>query len=305
MGEFAVHRWGNDHPASCAGKRPSALVIAVDTLVCGVHFVPQTAADAIGYKAVAVNLSDLAAMGATPKRGLVSLLLPPTGATCVPSIRGGCDAIAAKFGIRLNYAVFSAKTLALTVELHGYVDPSTALRRSAARIGDIIYVSGTLGDASAGLGIRQGHKDASNADQRQLLARLDYPRPRVGLGQALRGVARCAIDLSDGLCQDLVHVLKASNVSARIAIEQIPLSSALIRTRGVAAARRLALNAGDDYELCFTAAASQKTQIESIGARFDCRLQPIGHIVARTQPLLSDGNGGAIHAPKGFDHFRG
>ena len=302
MDECAVHRWESvllDRQTS-----GSALVIAVDNFICGIHCVPHTTAHAIGYKSVAVNLSDLAAMGATPQRGLVSLLLPPAEAGRASRICKGCDTIAATFGVHLEHTVFRAKTLALTVELHGNVDPAIALRRSAARIGDTIYVSGTLGDAAAGLSIVQGRLPASSSDEQQLRARLDYPEPRISLGHALRGIASSAIDLSDGLCQDLTHVLNASDVSARIAIDRIPLSGALIRTCGLATARHLALNAGDDYELCFTAPASQQAAIERIGAQPGCRLQAIGYIIARRQPLISDLNDTTIHSPRGFDHFQ-
>ena len=300
MEVFQFHHWNNE-------QRPvdgftAARAIAVDTLVSGVHFPPQTPGHATGYKAIAVNLSDMAAMGAIPQRALVSVLIPPTDEPIATAIYSGCETIASAFDIKLDYAKFKAQILAITVEIHGRAEYSTALRRSGAHIGDTIYVSGSLGDAAAGLGILQGRIHSSTDDKEQLVARLEYPTPRVELGRSLLGVANSAIDISDGLCQDLSHLLHASGVGARIELDRIPLSAALIRTCGEQTARDLALTAGDDYELCFTTAPSKAAVVNAIATRLDCALHRIGRIVNPGKTVLTDTHGVAINAA-GFDHF--
>ena len=230
------------------------LVVAMDTLVEGVHFPRDTAAADIGWKALAVNLSDLAAMGAAPAWATLALTLPRALPRWLNDFAVGFARLARTHRVSLVGGDTTRGPLTVTVQAHGFVPSGAALLRAAARVGDAIYVSGTLGDAAAGLAVAQRRLVGTRkADAAWLRARLDRPTPRVALGLALRGLAHAAIDVSDGLAADLTHVLDASRVGAEIDMTRLPCSSALRRATPDAAHRaRWQLAGGDDYELCFT-----------------------------------------------------
>ena len=258
-----------NHPSPSPRPGADHAAVAVDTLVGGVHFPDDTPAGDVGYKALAVNLSDLAAMGAEATEAVAIVSLPAhLGAVWLAAFRTGFESIAHAHGVAVAAIDTVAGALSVSVEAHGRCPPGEALTRAGACPGDRIFVSGTLGDAGGGLDVALGRRPARPAASAEaLLARLCRPAPRLALGRALRGIASAAIDVSDGLCQDLGHVLAASGVGARIDADLVPLSPALCEVAGDTAARELALSAGDDYELLFTVPPDRVDRLEALGKR--------------------------------------
>ena len=287
------------------------LAVALDTLLEGVHFPVGTAPGDVGYKALAVNLSDLAAMGATPAWALMSLSLPRADRRFVEQMLDGFMALAEPHRVALVGGDTVRGPLALSVTVHGFVPAGQALRRSGARPGDAVFVTGTLGDAAAGLACLDRSREdadrllgASTDSRRSLIARLNRPTPRIASGLLLRGQASACIDVSDGLVADLGHVCEASGVGAEIDADALPLSSALL-TLFDAQARDFALAGGDDYELCFTAAADRAGAILSDLSRSGCGATRIGRIVDGQGVFVHDANGKPVRpTSSGWDHFR-
>ena len=242
------------------------VVVAVDTLVDGVHFPSGTPAFDVGYKALAVNLSDLAAMGATATDAAAVVSLPESlQPAWLAGFRAGMESLARSHGVAVTALDSTNGALSVSVEVHGRCPAGGALTRAGARTGDRVFVSGTLGDAGGGLAVALGrHPARPAASAATLLAGLRRPAPRLALGAALRGIASAAIDVSDGLCQDLGHLLTASGVGARVDASLVPVSRALREVHGDTAARALALSAGDDYELVFTVAADRLHRLAAL-----------------------------------------
>ncbi len=275
------------------------LVVAMDTLNAGVHFPAETAPADIGWKALAVNLSDLAAMGATPSWCTLSLSMPDADVAFVDGFLDGFLALAKEHDMALVGGDTTRGPLSICVAAHGFVEAGTALRRDSARVGDDIWVSGTLGDAAAALAQWKSGRDAKAA----LRSRLDRPTPRIVLGHALRGIAHACIDVSDGLLADLGHVCVASGVGAQVDIDALPVSEAL--GAAVDGDERLGLQAtgGDDYELCFTASPDARAAIERASRDARTDVTRIGVIVA-TPGVTMRTAGGAWSAPAtGWTHF--
>ncbi|MBA3661686.1 MAG: thiamine-phosphate kinase [Gammaproteobacteria bacterium] len=235
-------------------RLPSAqlLVLSTDTLIKGVHFPENTAAYDIGYKALAVNLSDLAAMGALPAWFSLALTLPLADTSWLQDFTQGLFNLAKEFNVQLVGGDTTRGALSITIQALGWVPPHQALRRSGAKVGDKIYVSGTMGDAGLGLQVALGKMTLSSKDNQLVLNRLNQPFPKVKLGMLLRTFATSAIDLSDGLYADLNHILTQSQVGAEINTDNLPLSVTLKKYLSPQDAKIYALTAGDDYELCFT-----------------------------------------------------
>ena len=295
------------------------VAVAVDTLVGGVHFPSDTPAYDVGYKALAVSLSDLAAMGASATEAIAIASVPERlGAAWIASFRAGFEALARAYGVTATAIDSVSGALSVSVEVHGRCPSGEALIRAGARPGDRIFVSGTLGDAGGGLDIALGRRPARPvASAEALLARLRRPAPRLALGRALRGIANAAIDVSDGLCQDLGHVLEASGAGARIDADRVPLSPALLAVAGDEAARELALSAGDDYELLFTVAPDRMDRLDALGKRLGGAsgkrlgalgtgdaITGIGTVEARPGLRLDGCPGMASAVPAGYRHFR-
>jgi thiamine-monophosphate kinase len=295
-----------DDAAIVRAARHRDLVLAIDTLVADVHFPARTDAAAVGWKALAVNLSDLAAMGAEPAWATLALTLPRGDARWVRDFARGFGALARRHDVALVGGDTTRGPLTVTVQAHGFVPRGRALLRSGARVGDRVFVSGTPGDAAAGLAIVQRRLRAAARDARALVARLERPAPRVALGLALRGVASAAIDVSDGLAQDLGHVLAASGVGARLDVDAVPASAALRRAVPERRARHaLQLAGGDDYELCFTVPARRAARVAAIAAKLRLKLTAIGTIVVGRGLRLHDAAGHEVASPTGgWDHFR-
>lgn len=247
------------------------LVATTDSLVENVHFPAALPADAIAHRALAANLSDLAAMGAAPAWLLLALTLPEANDGWLENFSRGFFALANRFNAALVGGNISRGPLNITITAHGLVPKGQALRRAGSEPGDLIYVTGHPGDAAAGLKLLQ----AGAGDMKhRCVQRFAYPEPRLAAGQALRGIARAAIDVSDGLLADLGHLLEGGRFGAKLGLERLPLSAELVRLHGENAARRLALTSGDDYELCFTVpaprAAEAERRLEAIGCAAAC-----------------------------------
>jgi thiamine-monophosphate kinase len=279
------------------------LVVAIDTLVDGVHFPRGTDAADIGWKSLAVNLSDLAAMGATPAWALLALTLPNADATFIDGLANGFAQLARQYRLALVGGDTTRGTLTLSVAVHGFVPPGKALLRAGAKVGDAIFVTGTLGDASAGLRLVQ-EKAGVDARAATLIDRLNRPTPRIAAGLALRGHANACIDISDGLLADLGHICATSRVGAEIDASLLPRSSALLDLFGEQASRDLALSGGDDYELCFTVPAQQVAAVQADLARLGCGATKIGRIVEGHGVQVRDADGRWLELPHhGWDHF--
>jgi len=278
------------------------LVVCTDTLVAGVHFPLDTPAEAIGWKSLAVNLSDLAAMGATPAWALLALTLPEADADFVDRFATGFAALAAQHHLALVGGDTTSGPLTITVTVHGFVPPGQALRRDGARVGDQVFVTGTLGDAAAALAARRRHVPSP---QREALdARLDRPEPRLACGAALRGLASACIDVSDGLLADLRHVATRSGVGIEIDADALPASPALLGAFDGDERLALQLGGGDDYELAFTAAPALAGDLLRDLARIGCGATRIGRVVDGAGVQAFDAAGTAITLARGgWEHF--
>lgn len=281
------------------------LAAAIDTLVEGVHFPPGTAAQDIGWKALAVNLSDLAAMGAAPAWALLALTLPSAEVAFVDGLADGFARLAQAHGVALVGGDTTRGPLSVSVAVHGFVPSGQALIRAGACPGDAVLVTGTLGDAAGGLRLAQGAAPLEPADahHRFLLERLNRPTPRVRAGLALRSWASACIDVSDGLLADLGHLCAASGAGAELDAHDLPLSAPLCASFGETAARGFALSGGDDYELCFTVPAARVAEVRAALAAFGCATTRIGRIVE--QPGVRVHGAAVDPATRGWDHFPG
>jgi thiamine-monophosphate kinase len=276
------------------------LVVATDTLNIGVHFPHETAPADIGWKALAVNLSDLAAMGALPAWCTLSLSLPDGDASWVDGFLDGFLALAVQHNVALVGGDTTRGPLSVCVTALGSVGPGRALRRDGARVGDAVWVTGTLGDAAAAL----AQWRAGNIVDAALRGRLDRPTPRVAAGRALAGIANACIDLSDGLLADLAHVAHASGVGIEIAIDALPASTALIDATNGDVRRTLQAAGGDDYELCFCAKQGADVEIAAVAASISTPITRIGRVVAGSGVRTVGATGDAwTPATSGYDHF--
>lgn len=279
------------------------LAVAIDTLVEGVHFPSGTAAADIGWKALAVNLSDLAAMGAVPAWALLALTLPNADIDFVDGFAAGLADLAQLYKLALVGGDTTRGPLTISVAVHGFVPPGKALTRAGAQVGDAVLVTGTLGDAAAGLRwIQQG--GGIDAQASYLVERLNRPTPRVAAGLALRECATACIDVSDGLLADLAHICIASNVGAELDAARLPRSPALLTHFDDDTSLGLALSGGDDYELCFTVPASQCDAVLGELARAGCGATRIGRIVAGHGVAVLDRRGRMLEPQRqGWNHF--
>ncbi|WP_326534813.1 thiamine-phosphate kinase [Pseudorhodoferax sp.] len=283
-----------------AGQR---LAVSSDMLVEGRHFLSTVAPDRLGHKALAVNLSDLAACGAEPLACTLALALPRADEAFVAPFARGLFALADAHGIELVGGDTTAGPLTLCVTVMGQVPIAQALLRSGARAGDELWVSGRLGDARLALEVFRGSCTLGADDFEAVRRAMECPEPRVALGLALRGLASSAIDVSDGLLGDLGHVLQASRVGARIELAALPRSPVLA-AQAPALQHECLLRGGDDYELLFTAPAARHADVQGAAAAAGVAATAIGHIVAAPGLVLVDEQGREQPAlARGFDHF--
>lgn len=278
------------------------LAVSTDMLVSGTHFFFDADPFLLGHKTLAVNLSDLAAMGALPRWATLALSLPSADAEWLCRFSEGFFALAEEHGVELVGGDTTRGPLNLCVTIMGEVPRGKALRRSGAQIGDDIWVSGTLGVAALGLAHLQGKIKLPEDSRLSCLAALHQPQPRMALGLALRDLASSAIDISDGLLGDLKHILECSNVGAEIAFAALPAPTLPHIDETVL--RRCILAGGDDYELCFTASAIRRREIEALAAKLQLPLAHIGSIIEGRQCLVRAGDGSVMTIKEsGYDHF--
>ncbi len=269
------------------------LAITVDTMVEGVHFFTDVDPKHLGYKLLAVNLSDLASMGAEPVAITLALTMPKVDALWLESFAQGLFALADKYAVDLIGGDTTSGPLTLTIQAMGLVPRQQALRRSAAKVGDLIYVTGCIGDAGLGLKVKQGYVGDKGLP---VLDRFNTPEPRVVEGLALRSVANACVDISDGLVADLGHILEKSSVGARLDYQKIPVSDAVMAYINDTRDWRMPLSAGDDYELCFTVAPENVAELS-----IDCTC--IG-IIEQEQGLRLERAGQVSDfVVGGFEHF--
>ncbi len=273
------------------------LVAATDTLNAGIHFPIETSAYDIGYKCLAVNLSDLAAMGAVPRWALLSLSLPEADPEWLRSFTAGFKSLAQVHGVTLVGGDTTSGPLSISLTALGFIEPGRQLTRSGARPGDLLVVSGTLGGAARALQLLLAGEPA---DERHLL---DRPQPRVKLGQALPGYASACIDISDGLLADLGHVLEASGCGARIEIKKLPQAASLAGLEDEAR-WNFQLSGGDDYELLFCLPPDHKALLETWSQQLDIRLSIIGVLEEDDGIRCFSPDGSLFDTQRaGFEHF--
>jgi thiamine-monophosphate kinase len=300
----------------CALLQPDAaqsLAVTSDMLVEGRHFFAGANAEWLGHKALAVNLSDLAAMGAKPIGFTLALALPHADSSWLAQFSQGLFRLAQQWQCPLIGGDTTQGPLTICITALGHVPSGAAIKRSGAKVGDDIWVSGTLGDARLALGALRSEWSLNPSSLEAVLPCMHEPEPRIALGMQLRGIASSALDVSDGLLGDLGHILKASQVNAEVLIDQLPTSRTLAE-QNVILRRQCAANGGDDYELCFTAPKNKRTEIESLSTAL-LPLTRIGSITstanaAKPELILRDANGNVLTTAESmrlmqsFDHFK-
>jgi len=290
----------------CALLTPApgmTLAISTDMLVEGRHFLPGAEPAALGHKSLAVNLSDLAAMGAHPLAFTLALALPEARADWLEPFSQGLLALADQYDCALIGGDTTKGPLTICITVFGQLPAEAALRRDGAHAGDDLWVSGTLGDARLALASLRGELALQAGTQRAAETRLHRPEPRVALGQALRGLANAAIDISDGLAGDLAHLLRRSGVGATLDADALP-AGPVLATQPQPLRRRFTLSGGDDYELCFTAPPAHRAAVLAAARDAATAVTRIGRIDAEPGLRLRDGDGRALDLqPDSFDHF--
>ena len=295
---------GGDDAALVAPTPGMALAVSTDMLVAGRHFRADAAASGVGHKSMAVNLSDMAAMGARPRWATLSLALPSADERWVGAFMDGLLALADANDVVLIGGDTTRGPLAICIQIMGEVESGLALLRSAAQTGDDVWVSGTLGDAALAVAADNGEIELEPAHRALAQLRLHRPQPRVALGAALVGLAHACIDISDGLVADVGHIAERSAVAIELAWERVPLSPDAQRRRDSPAVRRAALSGGDDYELAFTAPVAHRIQIEAVAARVGVAVTRVGEVAAGAGVTVLDRQHRRVDlSERGFDHF--
>ncbi|MCK8043528.1 thiamine-phosphate kinase [Shewanella sp. 1CM18E] len=290
----------------CAVVAPAAnksIAISCDTLVENVHFFPDMPAKDLGYKSLAVNLSDLASMGAEPAWMTLALTLPEVDEQWLAEFSEGMFEVAEYYGVALIGGDTTRGPRSITITINGQVPKDTGLTRSGANNGDWIYITGTLGDSALGLDILRGKVTVDKPDSDYLIGRHYRPTPRVLAGQSLRMLASSAIDISDGIMSDIQHIIKSSQVGAVINVDRLPLSDELKRSVELETALSYALTGGEDYELLFTVPEAQKGALEMALVETGVRFTQVGQICTGGQLKLLNNNKPFEPTNLGFEHF--
>jgi len=297
-----------DDCALIAPEPDALLALSTDMLVEGRHFLAGADPAKLGHKALAVNLSDLAAMGAAPRYATLALALPEADETWLAQFAQGFFGLADAFGVELIGGDTTRGPRNISVSVIGAVPPDLALRRDGAKAGDEVWLSGCTGDAALALAHLGGRIQLADAALAHCLARLHTPVPCIALGLALRGIASAAIDVSDGLVADIGHIAERSGVAVELRYAELPRSRALKACADEKLAQECMLAGGDDYELAFTASPDSRKRLESLAAELGLALTRIGTVSAGGPGLVSvyDAAGKIMQlARKGFDHFGG
>jgi thiamine-monophosphate kinase len=295
---------GGDDAALIAVRPEMEVAVSTDALVSGQHFFAEAEPRAIGYKSLAVNLSDLAAMGAIPRWATLSLTLPDADPVWLERFSEGFLSIAQDHDVDLIGGDTTRGALTVCVTIIGEVEAGRALRRSGARPGDELWVSGTIGDAALAVAHLRGDLVLQPAERAGAMQRLDYPQPRVKLGRGLLELATSCIDISDGLVADVGHLGECSGVHISIELDALPRSALALRYCDHPIGRRAVLAGGDDYELAFTAPAAHRSSLEALAGR-GVALTCVGRVEPGSGVSVVDRSGvPMILAETGFDHFR-
>ncbi len=280
------------------------LAVSVDMLVAGTHFFADADPFKLGWKSLAVNVSDMAAMGANPKWSTLAIALPHNDSAWLSQFSDGFFACAQMFNIDLIGGDTTRGPLTISIQIMGEVPHGCAIRRSGAKVNDDIWISGTLGDAALALAHMQDKLRLSEAEFASCAKSLHTPQPRVALGYALRGIANSAIDISDGLLADLGHILDASKLGADIQLKALPKSQVFSHYCANPLTQQMLLAGGDDYELCFTAPAERHDEIIALGERLDLKLTKVGRITHGNGLIVRGINDEVLSVKEtGFDHF--
>ena len=280
------------------------LAVSTDMLVSGTHFLPDADPYQIGWKSLAVNLSDMAAMGALPKWATMAIALPKADEAWLKQFANGFFACAKEFQVDLIGGDTTRGPLTISVQIMGEVPNGKALKRSGAKVGDEIWVSGNLGDAALALASLQQRYTLSKNELAACLPALHMLQPRVALGLKLRPIAHSAIDISDGLMADLGHILQCSNTGAEISLEKLPCSKTVSNHFAEEQVQRMVLAGGDDYELCFTAPTDKHHEIKNLSKKLALSLSCIGHVTSEQELKIRGLNNETIDIKEtGFDHF--
>lgn len=315
IARYFTHRAGHtllgvgDDAALIRPRRGHVLAISTDMLVEGRHFFKGADPQSLGHKTLAVNLSDLAAMGATPRWAMLALALPHADARWLAAFSRGFMRLAQAHQVDLIGGDTTRGPLTLCVQIIGEVPAGKALRRDGAHAGDAVWVSGTLGAAALAVAAKNNKIFVNKQLLNNASRYLDKPTPRIALGIALRGIARSAIDISDGLVADLGHICERSDVRAEINLDALPVTPMLRTLRSTAIGRQCVLAGGDDYELCFTTAPSRQAAVLRAALRVGVPVARVGTLYPRSRTddrvVVIDAQGKRIKrtGPAGFDHF--
>jgi thiamine-monophosphate kinase len=301
INKFLAKRAGKRKDVICGIGDDSALLrfppnydvaVSTDSFVFGIHFPKNTSPYDIGYKSLAINLSDLAAMGAEPAWATLAITLPEANESWIKQFCDGFFSLLKQYNMQLiGGDTTRGPVLSITANVFGFIPKNKALYRSGAKTGDLVYVTGTLGDAGAALKLPDKH----------FLKKLNHPIPRIKEGLALRNIATAAIDISDGLAADLGHILEQSKIGATIYIDNLPLSTKLVKVMGKKMAQKLALSAGDDYELCFTVSPKNRPRLKAIANKFS--ITYVGNIEQHTGLRIQDQRGNPFALKQtGYEH---
>ncbi len=294
-----------DDSALLQVARGNVLAVSTDMLVSGTHFLPGADPYMLGHKTLAVNLSDMAAMGATPRWVTLAIALPDADEVWLERFSAGFFSLADQYDVELVGGDTTRGPLNLCVTIFGELPAQQALLRKGAQINDDVWISGNLGDAALALAHLNKKLLLTAGELEACMPALLEPQPRVSLGIALRGIANSAIDISDGLLGDLDHILDASQVAAVIDFSLLPVSSVLSRHIQQPLGRQCVLSGGDDYELCFTAPVIRRADVSDISTRLGLPLTRIGMIVAGRGCIVNDAAGKPLKAEaNSYDHFR-
>ena len=271
------------------------LAVSTDLLLEGTHFRVGADPRKLGHKALAVNLSDMAAMGAAPRWAILALAMPSADEAWLEAFAGGLFALADRYAVELIGGDTTRGPRSICISIFGELPAGQALLRAGARSGDDIWVSGELGAAALAL---------VRPDLVEVQKRLNEPEPRVALGERLRGLASAAIDVSDGFAQDLGHILERSGCGAAVEYDLLPKSAAFSRIGNPVLERRCVLAGGDDYELVFTAPQAARRAITGLASEIDVALARVGSIrPGEPKPVVLDAQGAQIEFERGYDHF--
>ena len=275
------------------------LCVSTDTLLEGVHFLPNTAARVVAARTMGANLSDLAAMGATPYAFLLAMTMPDAREDWLEAFSGELSDVIQKYQVPLVGGNLSKGPLSLTVTIMGTLPNGSAIRRVGGSVGDDIYVTGTLGDAAQGLVLARNGQTSG-----YLVERYQYPSPRITAGIGLRGIATSLIDISDGLVAEVGHLIEMGELGAQIMALDLPLSDDLLASVGKESAMRMALFSGDDYELCFTADPADAGAIKALANSLELPITPIGVLTGDGEIIIRDGEGAPMKfTGAGYEHF--